>query len=417
MPPQGEPPPLPVTVLGGLAAGVRDCVADLARIETPGVAALALRAHPDGRELAWRLLERSGPLDGGSVPVDGDRGPDSRPSSSRLLPAALLPLLLRLARAGRHRHLLLTLPPGMEADLVALGLLHGQARGQALADHLRIDTVAVAVDLSRTEDDLNSGDRLARHGLALGPHDRRTLAETAARHLESADLVVTASTNDPDPTASARAATLIRHLAPAAATTHLCHDPLTGSLRTSDPAPLTGAHLFDADRARERHGPLPPPTRPPAPEYGVRSTRWTSRRPLHARRLHDALEQICAGALRGHGHLWLANRPGTIHRWESAGEHLAIQTTGNWLPDHDDPAWQAASAQRRTFAALLWDPYYGERRCELTFTGIDLDVPALHRLLNDCLLTDTELSLGAERWTLSDDPFADALGPADLPTP
>ncbi|MEU7095666.1 CobW family GTP-binding protein [Kitasatospora aureofaciens] len=407
---QGRPRRLPVTVLGGLATGVRDCAADLARIEVPGLAVLAVRVNSQGRTASWswRLYERSGPVDGGSVTLP-------RPCSSHLLPSALLPVLLRAARTGRHRHLLLTLPPGMQADLVALGLLDGRARGQALADDVRIDAVAAAVDLSRIEDDLSGGDRLVDHHLGLGPDDRRTLPETAARHLEAADVVVTASMNDPDPAASARAVALVHHLAPRAAMAHVCHDPLTGALRLPDLSPLVGGNLFDADRVRDRHGPLPIPRQPRRPEFGVRTTHWSSRRPLHAQRLHDALEQICAGVIRGRGHLWLANRPQSIHRWESAGEHLAIETAGTWLPEQDDSAWRSASPQRRTFAALFWDPYYGERRCELTLTGIDLDVPALHRLLDSCLLTDAELALGMHRRQLSDDdPFADALG-ADPP--
>ncbi|MDH6137934.1 G3E family GTPase [Kitasatospora sp. MAA4] len=408
MNPQGEPRPLPVTVLGGLATGVRDCVADLARIEIPGLAVLAVRATPDGGTVFWRLYERSGPVDSGELRP-------SHPCSPRLLPSAILPVLLRLARAGRVRHLLLTLPPGMQADLVALGLAHGHAQGQALADHLRIDTVAVAVDLSRLQDDLDSGDQLADHGLALGPDDRRTLAETAAHHLESADAVVTASGSDPDPATSARAVALLRHLAPRSSAAHICHDLLTGALAVSDISALIGGRRFDADRVWDRHGPLPAPRQPLGPQYGVRSTRWSSRRPMHARRLHDSLAQISAGVIRGRGHLWLANRPHSIYRWESAGEHLFIQTAGSWLPEQDDgKQWQGASAERRALAALYWDPYYGERRCELTFTGIDLDVPALHELLNSCLLTDTELSLGAHRWHQCDDPFADAFG-ADLP--
>ncbi|MDH6129971.1 GTP-binding protein [Kitasatospora sp. GP82] len=408
MTPQGRPSLLPVTVLGGLAAGVRDCAADLARIEIPGLAVLAVRVNSGGRRVSWRLYERSGPVDGGSLTP-------SRPCSSRLLPSGLLPILLRVARTGRHRHLLLTLPPGMQADLVALGVLHGHARGQALADHVRIDTVAAAVDLSRLEDELGGGDRLLDHGLALGPDDRRSVAETSARHLEAADVVVTASVNDPDPAASARAVALMHHLAPRASMTHICHDPLTGALRIPDISALVGGNLFDADRVWDRHGPLPIPAQPRGAEFGVRTTHWSSRRPLHPQRLHDVLEQICNGVIRGRGHLWLANRPHSIHRWESAGEHLAIETAGTWLPEQDDSAWHSASPQRRTFASLLWDPYYGERRCELTLTGIDLGIPALHHLLNSCLLTDAELALGMERWQLSDDPFADALG-ADPPS-
>ncbi|MET9182924.1 GTP-binding protein [Kitasatospora aureofaciens] len=221
---------------------------------------------------------------------------------------------------------------------------------------------------------------------------------------------MTSNAHDPDPAASARAVALVRHLSAYHSMAHICHDPLTGNLWTPNLSALIGQNHFAANDVRDRHGPLPVPRQPRSPEFGVRSTYWSSRRPMHAQRLYDALAQICAGVIRGHGHLWLANRPQSIHRWESAGEHLAIQTAGTWLPEQDDKAWQATSAERRTFAALLWHPYYGERRCELTFTGIDLDVPSLHHLLNSCLLTDTELSLGVERWRLSDDPFADALG-------
>ncbi|MEU4118459.1 GTP-binding protein [Kitasatospora sp. NPDC028055] len=407
MTPQGKPQPLPVTVLGGPAAGVRDCVADLARIELPGVAVLAVRVSSDGRTVCWQLSDRSGP-------VDGDVLTPSRPCSPHLLPPGVLAVLLRLARAGHYRHLLLALPPGMAADLVALDVAHGHVCGQSLADHLRIDTVAIAVNLSRLEDDLGCGDRLLDHGLAVGPDDRRTVAETTARHLEGADVVVTSNTNDPGPAASARAVALALHLCAGHELTHICHDQLTGGFWMPNPSTLVGGNHFDADEVRERHGPLPFPRQPRAAEFGVTTTLWSSRRPLHAQRLHDALGQICAGIVRGRGHLWLANRPHSIHRWDFAGEHLAIQNTGSWLPEHDGKAWHAASSQRRTLASLLWDPYYGERRCELTFTGIDLDVPELHRQLNECLLTDAELSLGAEHWGLSDDPFATTLG-ADPP--
>ncbi|MDH6709553.1 hypothetical protein P3T27_006301 [Kitasatospora sp. MAA19] len=232
--------------------------------------------------------------------MDGGALTPSRPGSPHMLPLGLLAVLLRLTRARRYRHLFLALPPGMAADLVALDVAHGHVCGQSLADHLRIDTVAATVNLSRLEDDLGCGERLLDHGLAIGPDDRRTVAETAAQHLESADVVVTSNANDPDPATSARAVALMHHL--------------------------------------------------------------------------------CAGrAIRGRGHLWPANRPHSIYRRDSAGEHLAIRAAGSWLPEHDSKAWQAASAQRRTLASLLWDPYDGERRFESTFTGIDVDLPGLHR--------------------------------------
>ncbi len=172
---------------------------------------------------------------------------------------------------------------------------------------------------------------------------------------------------------------------------------------------------FSAERVGDRHGVLPSSPKLHAPNCGIVSTRWKSRRPIHAKRLYDALEEISSGTVRGRGYLWLANRPGFIQLWESAGEYLALETSGMWLPECDDGAWQAVSAERRTSASLLWDPYYGERRNELVFTGNDFEMLTLHELLNRCLLTDAEISAGADSWCLPDDPFADALGSADPP--
>jgi hypothetical protein len=46
--------------------------------------------------------------------------------------------------------------------------------------------------------------------------------------------------------------------------------------------------------------------------------------------------------------------------------------------------------------------------------GQHVDQAALSRRLDACLLTDAELSLGAEAWTSFPDPFPDWLSPESL---
>ncbi|MFD9334978.1 GTP-binding protein [Streptomyces sp. NPDC060028] len=71
----------------------------------------------------------------------------------------------------------------------------------------------------------------------------------------------------------------------------------------------------------------------------------------------------------------------------------------------DCTAWEAASPQRRTLASWFWHDYYGERRNEIVFTGIDLNEQRVRSALDEALLTDTELSRGQEYWTAAPDPL------------
>ncbi|MGW7359010.1 GTP-binding protein [Streptomyces sp. NPDC054802] len=111
------------------------------------------------------------------------------------------------------------------------------------------------------------------------------------------------------------------------------------------------------------------------------------------------------GVLRSRGHLWLASRPDALITWRSAGGHLEIRETGRWLEASASPEWEAASPQRRTLACWFWDDYYGERRNEIVFTGMDPDSTRITGALDGALLDDAEMSLGREGWSRLDDPL------------
>ncbi|OCC14010.1 putative metal chaperone YciC [Streptomyces sp. PTY087I2] len=116
------------------------------------------------------------------------------------------------------------------------------------------------------------------------------------------------------------------------------------------------------------------------------------------------------GVVRSKGHLWLCNRPDAVLAWRSAGPHLQLRESDRWLGPDDRLAWEAASPQRRTLASWFWHDYYGERRNEIVFTGVDLDEELLRSTLDATLLTDHELSLGREGWVSIHDPLLDVEG-------
>ncbi|NYI03187.1 CobW family GTP-binding protein [Allostreptomyces psammosilenae] len=407
--PSARPARLPVSLLTGLAVDAKARTARAARRRVPGLAVVEVAFGPaDGAApgacglVRWSVTHPDGRTDDGGVELE-------HLCVSCAVGEAVLPRLLDLAGDGGVRQVLLVLPPQMEADAFLHAFFASDVDGVPIARSVAIDTVACVVDLARVVDDLAGGERLADRGMALAPEDHRAVAVLAADHVEAADVLVCADT-EPDVIDSARAQALLHHVNPRARHLRMVPDPVHGLQPPSVDAFL-GAWSFDIELLGLRDEAVGVPHPVPGEEDGVVTTLWRARRPFHPRRLYDALEEVMAGVLRGRGHLWLAGRPDEVLVWESAGEHLAIVPGGPWLPEADTgpdaEAWQEVSPERRTLASFHWDPYYGERRSELRFTGIGLDVPSLHRVLDAALVTDEELADGERiRRAAAEDPFA-----------
>ncbi|TDD25673.1 cobalamin biosynthesis protein CobW [Kribbella turkmenica] len=353
-------PKVPLSLLVGLSTTLREPVLH-AMVDATTVAVVVDQDELPGRGvLSWRVLDTSGPIDAGEFTVNDDCG------ACELI-ESLLPLLETLVARRHWDHVVLAAPPAMEARPLAAALV-------TTLPEVAVDTVTCVVDAVLLVEQLSGDELLDERGLALGPPDRRNVAELTARQIEYADVCVLANAHRSN--APERLHNLLVHLNPR--TTVVAADP--GGVPTGAVA-RTG--LFDYHAAEAWAGELASSDRVQPSGDGVTTVLWRSTRPMHPARLNDALEDIVDGVVRSRGVVWLANRPTQRVRWESAGYSASLGTLGEWS-DTEHLA-----------------------ECTVVATGMGLDPARLQAILDACLLTESELA--AMNWQDLEDPFAGVL--------
>ncbi|MEU4118457.1 GTP-binding protein [Kitasatospora sp. NPDC028055] len=387
---------LPVVVVGGLhEAARRQAVLELLDgCQDAVVLHHDLTEAEDGR-VRRRVRDTSGPLGEAQLPLTNN-------CPCCALREDLLPELLRIADAGRHRLAVVELWGGSEPHPLVEVIAGGEVGDRCMHDAVEIVGVVTAVDPLRVVPELSVSDELSEHHLHTCADDDRTVAEALAHQIEYADVLAVSH--------AARAAgtpelhtgiAMLRQLHPTARAVRLG----TGALVR---VALAG---FDVAAARDRVNPALALLPQEADEAGVATLVWERRRPLHPARLHEALEQLVPAAQRSRGRFWLANRPDLMLGWDAAGANLAVEECGPWLVSLPDAVWELYPPARRAAAALDWDYVHGDRIQQLSFTAEGLDVEGITELLDSCLLTDAELAAGEPGWKAMPDAFEDLLDP------
>ncbi|WP_020392128.1 CobW family GTP-binding protein [Kribbella catacumbae] len=350
----------PLTLLTGLSTTLREPVLGT-MVDATTVAVVVDQDELRHRGvLTWRVIDQSGPIDAGEFTVDDDCG------SCQLI-ESLLPLLETLVARGHWQHVVLAAPPAMEARSLASALV-------ATMPEVQVDTVTCVVDAVLLVEQLSGDELLDERGLALGPPDRRNVAELTARQVEYADVCVLANAHRSK--APERLHHLLQHLNP--------RTTVVNSDATGVPAArVARLGRFDFQAAEAWAGELATDSRLQPSGDGVTTMLWRSSRPLHPARLNDALEDIVDGVVRSRGVVWLANRPTQRVRWESAGYSASLGMLGEWS-DSEHLA-----------------------ECTVVATGVGLDPARLQAVLDACLLTESELA--SMDWQSLDDPFAGVL--------
>ncbi|MDH6708339.1 G3E family GTPase [Kitasatospora sp. MAA19] len=391
-----QPSLLPVVVVGGLhEAERRQAVLELLA-DHEGAVVLHHDLTRAGEGRVYRgVWDTSGPLGGADLPLTND-------CPCCALREDLLPELLRIAEAGRHRLAVVELWGGSDPNPLVEVIAGGEVGDCCMHEVVEVVGVVTAVDPLRAVPELSVSDELSEHHLHTCADDDRTVAEALAHQIEYADVLAVSHADQAGGTPELHAGiAMLRQLHPTARAVRLG----TGALVR---AALAG---FDVAAARDRVNPALALLPQEADEAGVATLVWERRRPLHPARLHEALEQLVPAAQRSRGRFWLANRPDLMLAWDAAGANLAVEECGPWLVSLPDAVWELYPPARRAAAALDWDSVHGDRIQQLSFTAEGLDVDGITGLLDSCLLTDAELAAGEPGWKAMPDAFEDLLDP------
>eukprot|EP00878_Enallax_costatus_P042822 GHUV01050309.1.p1 GENE.GHUV01050309.1~~GHUV01050309.1.p1 ORF type:complete len:159 (+),score=22.87 GHUV01050309.1:1134-1610(+) len=101
-----------------------------------------------------------------------------------------------------------------------------------------------------------------------------------------------------------------------------------------------------------------------------------------------------------------SRRPPTVSRCHRLASCIVTESlcftvcSALWVAADQDPITAAAPED-----VPYWHPVWGDRCQELVWIGVDMDEAGIHCMLDACLLSDAEMSLGPEGWAALDDPL------------
>ena len=308
----------------------------------------------------------------------------------------------RLARDGRFDYLLIESTGISEPLPVAETFTFRGEDGQSLADIARLDTMVTVVDGVNFLQDFHAAESLASRGETLGEEDERSITDLLIEQVEFADVILLSKI---DLIASAEREELLAILR--RLNSHAEIVPMSMGQVPLERILNTGR--FDFERAAQAPGwlkELRGEHIPETEEYGIASTAWRARRPLHPERFFTFINREWTNGrlLRSKGFFWLASKHQEAGSWSQAGGLMRHGFAGRWWRFVPKEQWpeddEGVQAIMRN-----WQADVGDCRQELVFIGQHIDFARLTAELEACLLNDAEMALGSEAWCALPDPF------------
>ena len=305
-----------------------------------------------------------------------------------------------LAKDGSFDYLLIESTGISEPAPVADTFTFAIGDGIALSEIAELDTMVTVVDGANFLEDLRIGKDLHSVGQAADDEDQRTVADLLTEQVEFANIIILNKMDLIEESKAEEILAFIEQLNPHAL-------KLRSSFGKVDPEKIMGTGRFDFEIAKQSKGwqlTLRGEGASEVEEYGVNSFVYRSRRPFHPQRFFDRLSREWNGVLRSKGFFWLANRLDKIGVWSQAGRVARLDFGGFWWAAVPKTHWPEIESIQEEIQRK-WNDQVGDCRQELVFIGINMDEIALYDSLQSCLLTDEELSLGADNWSHFEDPF------------
>ena len=317
----------------------------------------------------------------------------------------LLQEVNELAQAGRFDYLLIESSGVSEPLPVAQTFSFESEEGISLRDLTRLDTMVSVVDASRILDEFESEDTLDDRGQQVYEDDERTIAHLLTDQIEFADVIVINKIDQVDVSRLETVTGLVRRMNPRARL-------LTAEFGKVPTDSVFDTGLFDLDAAESSdawQAELEADHAPETEEYGIASFVFRSEVPFHPERLAALWANAEPGVVRAKGYFWIATRPDLAWALSQAGGQKQVEPAGYWWAAVDKRHWPDTDAERLEVHREVDAGRWGDRKQELVFIGRNMDEHRIREALSAALLTDDEVSLGAEGWAGFPDPIGDQL--------
>jgi G3E family GTPase len=319
----------------------------------------------------------------------------------------LLIEVAKLAAEGRFDYLLIESTGIGEPLPIAETFTFTDEAGKSLSDVARLDTMVTVVDGPSFLNDYGSVHDLRDRGVALSEDDQRTIADLLLDQVEFADVLVLNKTDLLTTAELGKLAAVLRTLNTAAQIVHAEHGRIP--LDT-----VLGTCRFDFERASLAPGwlkKLRGEEVAESEEYGISSFVFRATRPFHPRRFMEFITSAHGNCLlRSKGFLWMATRPGRRAIFHQAGKQCRLTPGAVWWIDTPHAEWPKEADALAAIKAE-WGPEHGDRRTVLVLIGQQLDQAAMTKALERCVLTDSEMSGGQQRWERLEDPWPEWPAP------
>ena len=309
-----------------------------------------------------------------------------------------------LAKAGKFDYLLIESTGISEPLPVAETFTFADENGVSLSDVSTLDTMVTVVDAVNFLKDFNEAKYLQEVGESLGEEDERSVADLLVDQVEFADVLLISKTDLVSKEDLDKLKAVLRNL-----NTHAQVIPISNGKVGVDDILSTG--LFDFERAQQAPGwlkELRGEHIPETEEYGISSFVYEARRPFYPKKFYDFLhsKDLSGKLIRSKGYFWLATRPQFAGTWNQAGGIAHHGFAGMFWKAIPESRWPQEK-ESLAYIKEKWVEPFGDMRQELVFIGQGLDQEKITKLLDDCLLSESDLLLGKNHWAKFPDPFPD----------
>ncbi len=313
----------------------------------------------------------------------------------------LLKEVAALAQEGRFGQLVIESTGISEPLPVAETFTFADEEGRSLNDLARLDTMVTMVDAFNFLRDFGSHDSLVDRSQARDEQDDRCVVDLLVDQIEFADVIILNKTDLVESEGLDRVTAIIKGLNPQA-------ELVLSKFGKVPLAQVLDTKRFSMERAQEAPGwlkELRGEHTPETEEYGISSFVYRARRPFHPERFMFALRTEWPGVLRSKGFFWLATRMDWAGSYSQAGAACRTEAAGFWWAAVAKNEWPDDQEQCEEIVKL-WEKPWGDRRQEIVVIGQNMDRDVITEKFDACLLSDSEMALGPERWQKEfGDPF------------